>query len=207
MNLDDLRMLVALMIIMFVMFIAMSAGLAHCQGTTLTNDRQLVVMYIKHKNPTLQKETREHIANEIVTQAKVSGIPYQIITAIMCVESCYVSTAVGSEGAIGLMQIYTMVCNGEKLNKELLYSVKYNIAAGICLLLEKLSTANGDIVEAIKRYNGSGPKAEKYRDKVCSLVVDIYNLGVANKPTEHDLCTVEARGIRSVIEYYHANCM
>lgn len=179
--LDDLRIAAAATVVVFVLLIAMSAGLAHCTDVSTNTKVELISMYVKHKNPKLPQDMCDYIAFEIVHQAYLAGIPYEIVAAIMCVESNYNPGAIGPMGEIGLMQIYTMECNGVALEKTLLYVIEYNIAAGICILLDKLEMADGDIIDAIRRYNGSGPGAEKFKNKVCRVILDIFRFRVANR--------------------------
>lgn len=198
MDLDDLRISICVIVIMFVLLITMSAGLAHCSDASSQTNCELVSMYIKHKNPKLPREIREHIACEVVYQAAGAGLPYETITAIMCIESCYNPSAIGPMGEIGLMQIYTMECGGgiEKimLEKGLLFNIEYNIAAGICILLDKLRAADGDIIQAIGRYNGSGAAADRFRVKVCRVILDIFRFRVANRDRLRRLEMLGARG-------------
>lgn len=178
-DMKELRNLVIGFLVGLTLVAMLSTGLAHCQEISQQTTQEIICMYIKHKNPGLNTATGWLIATEIASQTRVAGIPYEIITAIMCVESCYDPCAVGPKGEIGLMQIYTMTCDGVKISAPMLHVVWYNIAAGICLFTEKLVQADGDMMEAIKRYNGSGPKADKFRTKVCSVVLDIFRFRVA----------------------------
>lgn len=186
MNLDDLRIATCVVVMIFILLVAMASGMAHCMDASPQTNCEVVSLYIKYKNPRLPKKVREYIAYEIIHQSINAGISYETITAIMCIESCYDPSAVGPMGELGLMQIYTMECIGGgiekiKIEKALLFDIEYNIAAGICILLDKLKAANGDVILAIRKYNGSGPAANQFRDKVCKVILDMLRFRVANK--------------------------
>lgn len=54
------------------------------------------------------------------------------------------------------------------------------IAFGCQIFAFKLKAANGDLDEAVRRYNGSGPAAENYRDSVLAFVADTFTSGANN---------------------------
>jgi len=173
MTLDDLRVIAGMFIIFLVLFTVLTAGLAHCDEATLKGQQALLSLYIKSKNRSLPTDIRTLISHEIVLQSDLAGVPYEIIAAIICVDSWFDPAAIGPCGEIGLMQIYTMECAGVKFDRDRLFYIDYNITAGICIFLEKLKQCNGNLVKAIERYNGSGPGAELYCNKVCRVILDI----------------------------------
>lgn len=45
---------------------------------------------------------------------------------------------------------------------------------GVKIFATKLAAAKGDVADAIRRYNGSGSRAEQYRDKALSFLAEKY---------------------------------
>jgi len=122
--------------------------------------------YIKKINPNLKEKQYKKIAKTIIKQSLYYEIPWNIVLAIMEIESNFNPLAIGAAGEIGLMQIFTRMCFDIKANEKRLFEIRYNIAFGLCILHDKLRIAKNDIVKAIKFYNGSGPKAKEYVLKV-----------------------------------------
>ena len=178
-TLSDLRIIAGSFIIFLVLFTLLTAGLAHCDEASLKSSQALLSLYIKSKNRFLPSDIREAIAYQLVIQSDAVGIPYEIIAAIACVESHYDPAAIGPCGEIGLMQIYTMKCRGMNFDKEGLFFIDYNIMCGICIFVEKLVQSDGNLLKAIEKYNGSGPGAEAFRERVCLTIVDILRFRIA----------------------------
>jgi len=190
MTLDDLRRLTIMAIAALALLLTIAVGLAHCDEATLKSQQALLSLYIKSKNKSLPTDIRTLISQEIVLQSDLAGVPYEIIAAIICVDSWFDPAAIGPCGEIGLMQIYTMECAGVKFDKDRLFYIDYNITAGICIFLDKLKRCNGNLVKAIERYNGSGPGAELYCNKVCRVILDIFRFRIENgrsKPKPADM--------------------
>jgi hypothetical protein len=51
---------------------------------------------------------------------------------------------------------------------------RWCIRAGVLVFASKLLSAHGDIADAIRRYNGSGTRAEQYRDKALSFLASTF---------------------------------
>lgn len=147
----------------------------------------IITEYIQDKNPAQDELTSEVIATEIVIQCEFTDTPWEIITAIMCVESRYNPYAVGPMKERGLMQIYTLECGGEKIDYARLFEIAYNIMCGICLYKEKVYIASGNIEKAIELYNGSGPKARMFAKRVKSVLVEIAQYERAYKKSNYKL--------------------
>lgn len=175
---DWIRSLLVLAV-MFMLLMALCAVTAHCMDPSQQTIQETLSIYIKHCNPRLDPSTRRHIAAEIICQCHNAEVPWEVIAAIMKVESYYDPTAIGPMGEIGLMQIYTTKCAGVEFNKALLFDIGYNITAGICIFLSKLVMAEGDYRGAIMLYNGQGPSAEKFRKRVYGVIFDIFRFRVA----------------------------
>jgi hypothetical protein len=53
---------------------------------------------------------------------------------------------------------------------------EWGIAAGVRVFADKLKTANGNIPEAIRRYNGAGEEAAKYANRVMAWLKTTYGM-------------------------------
>lgn len=58
---------------------------------------------------------------------------------------------------------------------ELASNERQGIAWGCAVLAQKLKEAGGDYEEAMRRYNGSGPAADAYRDSVDAWLADNFD--------------------------------
>ena len=136
------------------------AAVGHCQTHAIIKN------YINIHNPGLPTQVQYQIAHEIELQCEYANVPWDVVTAIVKVESCFNPWVVGPFGEMGLMQIYSTKCFGVVIDRSRLTEIPYNITSGICVLLEKIVICKGDLDMAIRRYNGYGPKTEKYYQKV-----------------------------------------
>lgn len=90
----------------------------------------------------------------------------------------------GGGPSIGPMQIYRSTAKSMRLYvptdglsdeaeredyKNLAFDEKMMIDWGVRVFKEKLRIASGDVAGAIRRYNGSGPNAEAYRDRALAF--------------------------------------
>ena len=116
----------------------------------------------------------EDRAVAIVTEAVYFADKYQLapelVLAIIAVESSYRAEAVSHAGARGLMQIMPWA-HPEKVQAvggiRALFHPKRNIATGCRILLEYLNRSDGNLNEALLRYNGSlSDPTERYAHKV-----------------------------------------
>lgn len=53
------------------------------------------------------------------------------------------------------------------------------IAWGVAVFKRKLAEANGDVADAVRRYNGSGSAAEAYRDRALAFISSTYGEDLA----------------------------
>lgn len=176
-----LKDVVIIYVTAIVMFIAFSAVMSYCDNNSTNYQCATISLFIKKKNPKIPKHTREEIAHHIVARSQDANVCAVIIAAIACVESRYDQSAVGPCGEIGIMQIYDNQCMGLDIQKILLSRIDYNIMIGVCKLVEKLIEVDGDMHQAIARYNGAGPGALVYRDKVISVIVELIRFEIANR--------------------------
>ena len=142
-------------------------------------DQAIISKYIKVIRPTMPKILRNGMAYEIAKQSKQNGLPWQLITAIIKVESYFDPMAVSIVGAKGLMQVYSLVCRGIIIDESKLFNIQYNIFCGICIFQEKLEVARGNYERAIVLYCGKGPEARQYGKKVLKTISEIIAFDVA----------------------------
>ena len=149
-------------------------------GMSLMSAQKTLELFIQKSNPKLEAHIKEVVAGQIIIAAMEASIPWEIIAAIAYVESRYNPYAIGPCDDRGVMQIHSKECAGHVINRDYLFNVEYNILVGVCILKEKLEQTEGDMLNAIGRYNGSGPAAIKYAEKVCKIVMEIMELETAS---------------------------
>lgn len=95
------------------------------------------------------------------------GVPYELVIALIDVESSFKPNTVSGTNDYGLMQIN--VCNHEWLSKELgitdFLDPKQNILSGVFMISSELESANGDIATALMRYNCGAAGAERLQEQ------------------------------------------
>ncbi|UCF06997.1 MAG: lytic transglycosylase domain-containing protein [bacterium] len=132
------------------------------------------------------------------------GLPPDLILAVIREESAFDSKALSRAGARGLMQLMpaTGLWIGRKLGKaELstddLFSVAFNIEAGMWYLGHLLNRFDGSIVAALAAYNAGASRMSRWRKNFC--------------PSEDPLVAIEMIGpqetrtyVRRVLDSYSA---
>jgi len=120
--------------------------------------------------------TPPHHLNELIHGAsKEFDVPARAIALTVYRESGCKTSAVGSSGEIGLMQINPSVW-GPSLRKRgfNIHKSKDNIRAGALILVYLRSVSSG-VKETLRRYNGSGKKAELYATEQISMYHKLWN--------------------------------
>lgn len=114
--------------------------------------------------------------NRMVEAAgEATGINPRLIALTVYRESRCKTDALGAVGEIGLGQVYpriwkeTLVEEGIIDSVDDLYDPAVNLRATGFILGEALRYAKGDPVDALRRYNGSGPAAERYAHEQSGL--------------------------------------
>jgi hypothetical protein len=188
-DLSTLKGMTIITILYITIFLVTFACIGHCDDNSISYQVSSVSLFIKKKNPALPKALRDEIATIIVAESLATNIPYEVVSALACVESHYDPSAVGPCGEIGLMQIYDQTCLGTPIDKSKLHELRYNIVVGICKLIEKLMEVNGDLDKAIMRYNGSGPDTLKFLRKVLDTLteISIFEIASAKSIEEYEL--------------------
>jgi soluble lytic murein transglycosylase-like protein len=90
-----------------------------------------------------------------------------LVLAVMQVESAFDRYAISRVGAQGLMQVMPFWRLEIGRPQDILTDMDTNIRYGTTILAHYLVVSNGDLVDALGRYNGSRGKL-KYPEKVVS---------------------------------------
>lgn len=130
---------------------------------------------IREINPKLDYMQAKEISDSVYHYAKLNGLDPVLVASVIAVESSFKSTAIGTKGEIGLMQLrpefhLTHVTNLKK-RKEYLRGINTNIIAGtkyIASLKAVFGQVYGDIrfIEHYNRGPYSRPKKFTYASKV-----------------------------------------
>lgn len=98
------------------------------------------------------------------------GIPPDILKSIFYAESTWNPGAVGDGGhSYGIGQVYSKAHPGfdrQRASQDLAYQIDYSAR-----LLADLYARSGNWRSAVRSYNGSGPAAERYADKVLGTIM------------------------------------
>ena len=98
-------------------------------------------------------------------EASRQNLDPDLVLALMQIESAFNRFAISRVGAQGLMQVMPFWRTEIGRPQDNLTLVETNIRYGTVILAHYLEVANGDLVEALARYNGSYGRL-KYPDKV-----------------------------------------
>jgi hypothetical protein len=107
--------------------------------------------------------------DQLVHEAgKAWGVNPRLIVLTVYRESRCMEGALGASGEIGLGQINPSVWESHMIevglikSKEDLWNPRKNLEATAYVLREAYRYADGNVKDAVRRYNGSGPRARKY---------------------------------------------
>ena len=104
-----------------------------------------------------------------------TGVDAALLAAVMTKESTCNPNAVGTSGEIGLNQINprvwvpTLVDEGFIQAPSDLFDPATNLRCSAYILADLLDRTDGDVWGALRKYNGSGPRARRYADSVHGL--------------------------------------
>lgn len=93
-------------------------------------------------------------------EAKRAGLDPQLVLAVIDVESQFRKYAVSAAGARGLMQVMPFWVKQIGLPSHDLFDWRTNVRYGCTILRYYLDRENGNLVNALARYNGSLGKAD-----------------------------------------------
>ncbi|WP_284041373.1 transglycosylase SLT domain-containing protein [Vreelandella olivaria] len=100
-------------------------------------------------------EQRRELLTRLYQEARLAGLPPELVLALIQVESAFNADAVSSAGAIGLMQIMPFWVAELGLPVDDLTEPNRNLRYGCTILAHYLAIERGDFTRALARYNGS----------------------------------------------------
>ncbi|MBF59604.1 transglycosylase SLT domain-containing protein [Halomonas sp. FeN2] len=98
---------------------------------------------------------RQTLLTRIYQEARLAGLPPELVLALIQVESAFKAEAISSAGAVGLMQIMPFWVSELGLPIDDLTYPPRNLRYGCTILAHYLAIENGDFTRALARYNGS----------------------------------------------------
>ena len=110
-------------------------------------------------------EERIEILTRVHYEAKRAGLEPELVLAVIDVESNFDRYAVSVAGALGLMQVMPFWLDEIGRPEDNLIHVDTNLRYGCTILRFYLDKEDGDLRDALGRYNGSLGK-RKYPNKV-----------------------------------------
>lgn len=100
-------------------------------------------------------EQRHTLLTRLYQEARLAGLPPELVLALIQVESAFNADAVSSAGAVGLMQIMPFWVAELGLPVDDLTEPNRNLRYGCTILAHYLAVERGDFTRALARYNGS----------------------------------------------------
>lgn len=100
-------------------------------------------------------ERRHTLLTRLYREARLAGLPPELVLALIQVESAFNADAVSSAGAVGLMQIMPFWVEELGLPMDDLTEPNRNLRYGCTILAHYLAVERGDFTRALARYNGS----------------------------------------------------
>jgi soluble lytic murein transglycosylase-like protein len=113
------------------------------------------------------QQDRLDLLHLVYREANRQQLNPDLVLAVMQIESAFNRYAISRVGAQGLMQVMPFWRLEIGRPQDNLTQVETNIRYGTVILAHYIEIAQGDIVEALARYNGSRGRL-KYPDKVIS---------------------------------------
>lgn len=116
------------------------------------------------------------IVKEAMQNGQTHGLQPELILAIIAIESTFRERAVSPVGARGLMQVMARY-HPQKVKAiggaDALFDPRKNIHTGSQILVDYLDLSQGDLRQALLRYNGSLGTRSRYADKVLRVYNDL----------------------------------
>jgi soluble lytic murein transglycosylase-like protein len=110
-------------------------------------------------------ERRLRLLKIIHYEAKRADLPPELVLAVIQVESYFDRWAISTTGAQGLMQVMPFWLDEIGHPEDNLFDIQTNLRMGCTILKYYLDMEDGDLTQALGRYNGSVGKF-KYPNKV-----------------------------------------
>jgi soluble lytic murein transglycosylase-like protein len=101
-------------------------------------------------------EERLDILRAVHRNAKSADLPPELVLAVIDVESGFDRFAISHANALGLMQVmpfWIKELGEQDMNR--LFEIEFNILLGCRILKYYLDMEDGDLIQALARYNGS----------------------------------------------------
>ena len=124
---------------------------------------------------TRKTELADRIAAAVVYEAERNRISPTLLAAVLLIENApFDTTAISSQGAVGLMQVMPVHIGSYGCPSRDLNSVEANICHGARILQHNIRRAKGAIPLALKRYNGcvrgrNTPRCHRYPGRVLRI--------------------------------------
>ena len=124
---------------------------------------------------TRKAELADRVAAAVVYEAERNKISPSLLAAVLLIENApFDTTAISSQGAVGLMQVMPVHIGGYGCPSRDLNSVEANICHGARILQQNIRRAKGAIPLALKRYNGcvrgrNTPRCHRYPGRVLRI--------------------------------------
>jgi soluble lytic murein transglycosylase-like protein len=121
---------------------------------------------------TRKAELADRVAAAVVYEAERNRISPSLLAAVLLIENApFDTTAISSQGAVGLMQVMPVHIGSYGCRSRDLYSVEANICYGARILHHNIRRAKGAVPLALKRYNGcvrgrNTPRCHRYPGRV-----------------------------------------
>jgi len=131
-----------------------------------------LIAYIDSEYTHVPQEVAKAIADAIASTLEKHKMDFSLVVGMIEVESRFNPMARSKKGAVGLMQIMPNIWGKElcvATEKEF-YDISTNIECGVKVFLHNLERSNGDIGEALWRYNGTGGKKGEFAGLVYKAV-------------------------------------
>jgi len=136
----------------------------------INKEMGVMTQFIKRHNNRVPLLVADFISNSIIKNCEIYNVPSELILGIVEVESFYDPYAIGPpvggnqrRRARGLGQILDEKCGKEKIIKDKLHNIEYNIVCTIKIIKSKLAFTKGDLDKSLYYYVG---KDETYAVKV-----------------------------------------
>jgi len=110
-------------------------------------------------------EERLHILTRVHQEASRAELPPELVLAVIDIESRFDRYAISRAGARGLMQVMPFWLDELDRPNDNLFEIDINLRMGCTILKHYMDKENGDMVQALARYNGSYGKTW-YSEKV-----------------------------------------
>jgi soluble lytic murein transglycosylase-like protein len=111
-------------------------------------------------------DARLKLLRTVHEQATAVDLPPELVLAVIDVESNFDRYAISSASALGLMQVMPFwIAELGETDMNRLFDVEFNVLLGCRILKYYLDMEDGDLIQALARYNGSTGR-RWYSDRV-----------------------------------------